>query len=113
MREIDVADLETALRDGATLVDVREPAEYAEEHVPGAVLLPMSQLSTRVGELAAAGLDAVNVTGGTAAWIRSGRPVEGSVTNDLTVLTIETPTLGDRSYLVHDGQVAFAVGPAA
>lgn len=36
MREIDVADLEPALRDGATLVDVREAAEYAEGHVHGA-----------------------------------------------------------------------------
>ena len=24
-----------------------------------------------------------------------------------TVIPIETPTLGDRSYLVHDGEVAF------
>jgi len=102
MREIDVADLEPALHDGATLVDVREAAEYAEGHVPGAVLLPMSQVSTRVGDLdssaevhvicasgnrsaaicdflTAAGLDAVNVTGGTAAWIRSGRLVEGGL----------------------------------
>lgn len=30
---------------------------------------------------------------------------------DLTVLTIETPTLGDRSYIVHDGTVAFVVDP--
>ena len=30
---------------------------------------------------------------------------------DLTVLTIETPSLGDRSYLVHDGAVAFVVDP--
>ncbi len=29
----------------------------------------------------------------------------------LTVLTIETPSLGDRSYLVHDGEVAFVVDP--
>ncbi len=28
-----------------------------------------------------------------------------------TVLTIETPSLGDRSYLVHDGEVAFVVDP--
>ncbi len=31
--------------------------------------------------------------------------------NDLTILTIDTPTLGDRSYLVHDGRVAFVVDP--
>jgi glyoxylase-like metal-dependent hydrolase (beta-lactamase superfamily II)/rhodanese-related sulfurtransferase len=30
---------------------------------------------------------------------------------ELTILTIETPTLGDRSYLVHDGEVAFVVDP--
>jgi glyoxylase-like metal-dependent hydrolase (beta-lactamase superfamily II)/rhodanese-related sulfurtransferase len=31
--------------------------------------------------------------------------------NDLTILSIDTPTLGDRSYLVHDGEVAFVVDP--
>jgi glyoxylase-like metal-dependent hydrolase (beta-lactamase superfamily II)/rhodanese-related sulfurtransferase len=30
---------------------------------------------------------------------------------DLTVVAIETPTLGDRSYLVHDGEVALVVDP--
>ncbi|WP_207769288.1 MBL fold metallo-hydrolase [Nocardioides currus] len=29
--------------------------------------------------------------------------------SDLTILTIETPTLGNRGYLVHDGEVAFVV----
>ena len=29
----------------------------------------------------------------------------------LTIVPVETPTLGDRSYLVHDGQVAFVVDP--
>ena len=28
-----------------------------------------------------------------------------------TIISIETPSLGDRSYLVHDGQVAFVVDP--
>ena len=28
-----------------------------------------------------------------------------------TIIAIETPSLGDRSYLVHDGQVAFVVDP--
>lgn len=102
MRETDVTQLEASLRDGAVLVDVREPAEYAEAHVPGAVLIPMGQLSGRMGELdrsspvlvicasgnrssamcdllAAAGFDAVNVAGGTAAWARSGRAVEGGL----------------------------------
>ncbi len=34
-----------------------------------------------------------------------------STTPELTVATIETPTLGDRSYLVHDGEVALVVDP--
>lgn len=29
----------------------------------------------------------------------------------ITVIPLETPTLGDRSYLAHDGEVAFAVDP--
>ncbi len=32
-------------------------------------------------------------------------------TTDLAVIPIETPTLGDRSYVVHDGEVAFVVDP--
>ena len=30
---------------------------------------------------------------------------------DLTIIQIETPSLGDRSYLAHDGEVAFVVDP--
>jgi rhodanese-related sulfurtransferase len=94
-------DLESfaAKRDGATVVDVREPAEYAAGHVPGAVLMPMGQLATRMAELDRgtpvyvicasgnrslamtdvlrhAGYDATSVAGGTTGWVRSGRPVE-------------------------------------
>ena len=29
----------------------------------------------------------------------------------VTIVPIETPTLGDRSYLAHDGQVALVVDP--
>jgi rhodanese-related sulfurtransferase len=99
MREIDIDQAAAEIERGAKLVDVREPAEYREGHVPGAVNVPMSQLSGRLGEiqrdrpvyvvcasgnrssamtdvLAAAGFDAVNVGGGTAAWIRSGRTIE-------------------------------------
>ena len=32
-------------------------------------------------------------------------------TTELTIIPIETPTLGDRSYVVHDGEVAFVVDP--
>src|SRR5690606_34779743 len=33
------------------------------------------------------------------------------MSTDLTIATIETPSLGDRSYLVHDGEVALVVDP--
>lgn len=38
-------------------------------------------------------------------------PEAGRAGATLVVRTIETPTLGDRSYLVHDGSVAFVVDP--
>ena len=31
--------------------------------------------------------------------------------NRIEVLTVDTPSLGDRSYVVHDGHVAFVVDP--
>lgn len=34
------------MRDGAALVDVREPAEFARGHAPGARLLPLSRIRT-------------------------------------------------------------------
>ncbi|WP_182526516.1 rhodanese-like domain-containing protein [Nocardioides dongkuii] len=98
MPEIDIDQLATALEQGATLVDVRETREYVDAHVPGAVSIPMGQLTARLDELdrsspvhvvcasgnrsaamtdvlTAQGFDAVNVVGGTAAWVRAGRPV--------------------------------------
>src|SRR5690606_6143402 len=34
-----------------TIIDVREPDEYAAAHVPGSVLLPLGQVVERFGEL--------------------------------------------------------------
>jgi hydroxyacylglutathione hydrolase len=31
--------------------------------------------------------------------------------SDFTIITIDTPTLGDRTYFVHDGEIAFVVDP--
>ena len=53
MRETDIDGLRAALAEDATLIDVREPQEYAEAHVPGAVLIPMGQLASRLGGYAA------------------------------------------------------------
>ena len=99
MRETTIEQLASALDEGTALVDVREPAEYQGGHVPGARNIPMGQLTARLSELdrdrpvhvvcasgnrssamtdvlTANGFDAINVAGGTSAWIRSGRPIE-------------------------------------
>ncbi|MFX1757950.1 rhodanese-related sulfurtransferase [Rhodococcus gordoniae] len=99
MREVDLAALESALTDGATVIDVRERDEYAQVRVPGVTNIPLSEFVARVDEiptdgtvyvvcavggrslqaaqyLAARGVDAVSVAGGTDAWAGSGRPVE-------------------------------------
>jgi len=34
-----------------TILDVRQPSEYQESHIPGATLIPLPQLSDRLGEL--------------------------------------------------------------
>jgi rhodanese-related sulfurtransferase len=41
---IDLAQLQELRARGAQLVEVLPPAEYAEEHLPGAVNLPLKQL---------------------------------------------------------------------
>lgn len=84
------------------LYDVRTPGEYAGGHVPGAVNIPLDQLSSRMDELAphkgdavylvcasgnrsgkaatqlaAAGFsNPINVEGGTRAWQAAGKPLE-------------------------------------
>jgi rhodanese-related sulfurtransferase len=98
MREIDIDEVASALEDGACVVDVRETNEFVAAHVPGAVNIPMGRLILRLDELdrsapvhlictsgnrsgamvdvlVAQGFDAVNVRGGTIAWVQSGRPV--------------------------------------
>ena len=39
--EIGVEELERRLAAGATLIDVREPDEYAQVRVPGGILVPL------------------------------------------------------------------------
>jgi len=41
---IDLKQLEELRARGAQIVEVLPPAEYAEEHLPGAVNLPLKQL---------------------------------------------------------------------
>ncbi|NDY70510.1 sulfurtransferase [Desulfobacter hydrogenophilus] len=45
------AFLSTHPSEEATILDVRQPAEYERSHIPGAVLIPLPELSDRLGEL--------------------------------------------------------------
>ena len=97
--EIDVTQLAALRETGVPLIDVREDDEYAEAHVPGAVHIPLGEIPDRVAEvptegtiyiicavggrsakaaqhLREHGLDAVNVAGGTRAWIDAGFPTD-------------------------------------
>jgi NADPH-dependent 2,4-dienoyl-CoA reductase/sulfur reductase-like enzyme/rhodanese-related sulfurtransferase len=84
-------ELSAALDDGATLVDVRTPAEYEQGHIPGAVNIPVDDLRTHLSELPEApivvhcqvgqrghtatrlltqlGYDAANLDGGYRTWL--------------------------------------------
>ncbi len=96
IREISVDELGD-LHGSVVIVDVRMPDEYEEAHVPGALLVPLPELPERHGEipdadtlyvicrsgarslkacelLVGTGRDAVNVTGGTMAWLEAGKP---------------------------------------
>jgi rhodanese-related sulfurtransferase len=96
--EIDVDELAHLRKGDVPLIDVREPHEYTEFHLPGAVLLPLGQVVDRLDEvprgetvyvicrsgarsakaaehMIANGIDAVNVAGGSLAWRSAGFPV--------------------------------------
>jgi rhodanese-related sulfurtransferase len=52
--EIDARTLKQRLTEndtGLVLLDVREPFEYAEGVIPGAVFIPMNDIPYRMGEL--------------------------------------------------------------
>lgn len=102
--EIDVDELRRRREQGAVLLDVRQPDEYESGHVPGARLIPLPEVPDRLAEvpagetvlvicktggrsrraaeyLRANGVDAVNVAGGTMAWIEAGHPVDAGGTS--------------------------------
>lgn len=103
--EIDIEQFAVQVAAGARVIDVREPDEYAAGHVPGAQLIPLDTVaanldrfagdgptylicrsgarSMRACELASSqGHDVVNVTGGTMAWVESGREaIQGDATS--------------------------------
>jgi len=49
--EISVADASSKRDAGAFILDVREPDEWNEGHIPGATLIPLGELASRVNEL--------------------------------------------------------------
>lgn len=51
MREIQIEAFAAIVRDGAFVVDLREPAEYELGHVPRAVLIPVAAIPSRIREL--------------------------------------------------------------
>jgi rhodanese-related sulfurtransferase len=96
--EVDVEELVRVREAGAvSLVDVRRPEEYEEGHVDGAVLIPLQDLPDRIDELppgplyvicrsgsrsatavdflAEQHIEAINIAGGTLAWVRAGHDV--------------------------------------
>ena len=98
---IDVQELSARRDAGAAVLDVRNPDEYDEAHVPDVILIPLGELVERVDEVPAGGtlpvicrsgarslqaaewlrgqgIDAVNVAGGTLAWIDAGLPVDSA-----------------------------------
>src|SRR5207245_232533 len=48
---IDVKEADDMMKDGAEVVDVREPHEYTAGHVPGAKLIPVNSVYARREEL--------------------------------------------------------------
>ena len=50
-REVSVAEAAKLRDDGAFILDVREPDEWVESHIPGATLIPLGELASRVSEV--------------------------------------------------------------
>ncbi len=84
------------------LLDVRQPDEYREGHIPGATLIPLGELSRRTNELPhdreiicvchsgnrsgtatrlliSTGFKAINLSGGMMGWARARLPVQRGV----------------------------------
>lgn len=49
--EISVSEAYQKQEAGAFILDVREPSEWQEYHIPGATLIPLGELQSRVSEL--------------------------------------------------------------
>jgi len=97
--DVGPREADALVREGAVLLDVREPAEWQAGHVAGALLVPLGQLEGRLAALprdqrvvvicrsgnrsatatsllVRSGFDAVNLRGGMQAWSSAGLPLE-------------------------------------
>lgn len=92
---VNVADLPDPLPGDLTVLDVREQVEWDHGHIDGAVHIPMTELTERLGEvpagrtvvvcrvgarsaqvvgyLAQQGHEVVNLDGGMVEWVDAGR----------------------------------------
>ena len=50
-REISISEASTMRDSGAFILDVREPDEWDAGHIPGATLIPLGELASRVNEV--------------------------------------------------------------
>lgn len=50
-REVSVSEAAKLRDSGAFILDVREPDEWNESHIPGATLIPLGELASRVNEV--------------------------------------------------------------
>jgi rhodanese-related sulfurtransferase len=124
MREIGASELKAAMDRGEVqLIDVREPGEFAREHIPGARLAPLSSFdptqllpepgkrlvvhclsgkrSTQaIEKLEAAGIaDVANFTGGIGAWKQAGYPVAENRRAPLPIMRQVQITAGSLALL--------------
>ena len=104
MREVSMAEFVKANAAGAAVIDVGDVEEYNRGHIPGAVSLPLGDLSRDLtaarcqirrdapvyvlcaagsrsliatGMLMHSGYDAYSVLGGTHEWVKAGHAVVG------------------------------------
>ncbi len=49
--DVDGAEARKLVADGARLIDVRSPEEFADGHLPGALNIPVGTLAARMGDV--------------------------------------------------------------
>lgn len=97
--DLDPKRVEELVREGAQLVDVREPYEHEAGRIAGAAHIELKELQARAAEIdrerpvvfqcrvggrsamaaeafRAAGYEAYNLAGGLKAWVEAGLPIE-------------------------------------